>query len=103
MTESIPDLALEARLQLGSADDVDRAESPMMLPLFAALRCLDELLAITVAHAHAIADVDPFHGLHIVLAGLRRCWLEKNIAEERAAPAASGVPEGMKVGLVIEL
>jgi hypothetical protein len=94
MTESIPDLALEARLQLGSADDVDRAESPMMLPLFAALRCLDELLAITVAHAHAIADVDPFHGLHIVLAGLRRCWLEKILQQNERLPRLRGCPRG---------
>jgi hypothetical protein len=103
MTESIPDLALEERLQLGLADDVDRTESSMMLPLFAALRCLDVLLAIAVAHAHAVADVDPFHGLHTVLTGLRRCWLEKEIAAERATSVALGVPEGMKVGLVIEL
>jgi len=52
-----------------------------MPPLIAALRVLDELLAIGVVHLHAIQGADPFRGLHIGAEEVEQ-WLDTATANE---------------------
>jgi hypothetical protein len=52
MTEAAPDLALGEGPEPRRVDDADRSHSSKELPLFATLRCVDELIGTAIAHVH---------------------------------------------------
>jgi AAA+ superfamily predicted ATPase len=101
MSEAI--LQSEERLGPGTAADADQPDSSATLPLFEALRHLDQLLGMAVARAHAVLGADPFRGLHIGPEDVQR-WLARAPGEaggvaaepEATAAAASAVSAALE-------